>query len=170
MTRIFLDAAPQFGQLAAGLAVAGLGFGLAIVPVTSAVLGHVPARHSGMAAGATNTARQLGAVVGVTVLGAMVSAAMARGLAADLDRNPLLSQIKTVILGAFKTGGDMAKGLDFANPSPLMAPFVESTAAAFRDGIHLALVTSAVLILISAGTGLLPDRSVVPGTAAASRR
>jgi MFS family permease len=155
----FLDAAPVFGQLAVSLAIAGLGFGLAIVPVTSAVLTHVPGEHSGMAAGATNTARQLGAVVGVTVLGALVSAAMTRGLAADLGANPLLSQVKDVILGAFKTGGDQAKGLDFAHPNALMAPFVESTSAAFRSGIHLALAVSAALIVLSAGMTLFTARS-----------
>jgi len=158
-TLLFLDATPGFGQLAVSLAVAGLGFGLAIVPVTSAVLTHVPGQHSGMAAGATNTARQLGAVVGVTVLGALVSAAMTRGLAADLGANPLLSQVKDVILGAFMTGGERAKGLDFAHPDALMAPFVESTAAAFRSGIHLALAASAALILLSAMMTLITGRS-----------
>ncbi|MEO7127031.1 MAG: MFS transporter [Nakamurella sp.] len=157
-TRVFLDATPGFVELAASLAVAGLGFGLAIVPVTSAVLTNVPGDHSGMAAGATNTARQLGAVVGVTVLGALVSAAMTRGLSADLDSSPLLSRVKDVILGAFKTGGDQAKGLDFAHPDPLMAPFVESTAAAFRSGIHLALTVSAVLIIVSAAMTMFSVR------------
>lgn len=156
---LVLDATPIFGELAAVLALAGLGFGLAIVPVTSVVLTRVPGEHSGMAAGATNTARQLGAVVGVTVLGALVSAAMTRGLAADLGANPLLSQVKDVILGAFKTGGERAKGLDFAHPDPLMAPFVQSTAEAFRSGIHLALGVSAALIVVSAGMTLFTARS-----------
>ena len=158
LTRVFLTATPGFASLAMSLAVAGLGFGLAVVPVTAAVLTHVPATHSGMAAGATNTARQLGAVVGVTVLGALVSATMTRTLGADLGKNPLLSGVKDIILSAFKTGGDAAKGLDFAHPNPLLAPFVESTARAFRDGIHVALVVSAALIVVSAGMTLFSPR------------
>jgi predicted MFS family arabinose efflux permease len=55
---------PHFWLLAARLAVAGLGIGAAIVPVTSIVLELVPAEHSGMAASNTNTARQLGVVFG----------------------------------------------------------------------------------------------------------
>lgn len=166
-TRVLLDEAPAFGELAMALAVAGLGFGLAVVPVTSAVLTQVPQERSGMAAGATNTARQLGAVVGVTVLGALVSGAMSWGLAADLGNSPLLAPAKDLILNAFMTGGDSAKGLDFAHPTALMAPFVQSTAAAFRDGIHLALTVSAVLIVISALLTLLlgGDRQPVPGRA-----
>ncbi|WP_280269083.1 MFS transporter, partial [Nocardia wallacei] len=50
--------------LAAAMAVAGLGFGVAVVPLTSAVLSGVPAEHSGMAAAVTNTMRQVGAAVG----------------------------------------------------------------------------------------------------------
>lgn len=154
-TRVFLDAEPSFATLTVALAIAGLGFGLAVVPVTAAVLSHMPGTHSGMAAGATNTARQLGAVVGVTVLGAIVSATMARGLDKDLAANPVLAMVKDTILTAFKTGGEQAKGLDFANPSPIMAPFVESTAAAFRNGIHLSLTVSAALIVIAAVLTLL---------------
>ena len=55
------------------LPIAGIGFGMALVPVTSAALTVVPPERSGMAASATNTSRELGAVVGVAVLGSMVN-------------------------------------------------------------------------------------------------
>ena len=63
-----------FAQLSWSLAIAGLGFGVALVPVTSAALSTVPAERSGMAASATNTSRELGAVFGVAVLGAVLNA------------------------------------------------------------------------------------------------
>lgn len=164
LTRVFLDAAPAFAELATALAVAGLGFGFAVVPVTSAVLAHMPAAQSGMAAGATNTARQLGAVVGVTVLGALVSSTMSRSLGADLGANPLFGGVKDAILSAFYSGGDAAKGLDFAHPGPLIAPLVDATATAFRSGIHLALLASAAIIVISAAVTILPRRAGVRET------
>ncbi|HXA30750.1 MAG TPA: MFS transporter, partial [Acidimicrobiales bacterium] len=55
------------------LALAGIGFGIAIVPVTSSALSSVPSEHSGMAASATNTSRELGAVAGVAILGSVVN-------------------------------------------------------------------------------------------------
>jgi hypothetical protein len=64
------------------------------------------------------------------------------------------------------TGGERAKGLDFAHPDALMAPFVESTAAAFRSGIHLALAVSAALIVVSAGMTLFTARSRDAGSLA----
>ncbi len=60
--------------LAAALAVAGLGLGLALVAVTAAVLSIVPAERSGMAASTVNTSRQLGGVLAVAILGAVVNA------------------------------------------------------------------------------------------------
>jgi MFS family permease len=47
-----------FGQLSWSLAIAGAGFGITLVPVTSAALDAVPAEHSGMAASATNTSSE----------------------------------------------------------------------------------------------------------------
>jgi EmrB/QacA subfamily drug resistance transporter len=61
------------GQIGWTMFIAGVGVGTAMVPVTSASLGSVPAKHSGMAASATNTFRELGAVVGVAVLGSIVN-------------------------------------------------------------------------------------------------
>ena len=69
LTEHYLTGDHPFWALAVTLAVAGAGFGIAVVPVTSAVLSAIPAAHSGMAASAANTARQVGAVVGVAVLG-----------------------------------------------------------------------------------------------------
>src|SRR3984885_11628393 len=61
------------GQSGWTMFLAGTGVGMAMVPITSAALGSVPAKHSGMAASTTNTFRELGAVVGVAVLGSIVN-------------------------------------------------------------------------------------------------
>ena len=68
----------SFATLASALALAGLGFGIAVVPVTSVALAVVPPEHSGMAAGATTTSRELGSVVGVAVLGSLSTASDGR--------------------------------------------------------------------------------------------
>jgi EmrB/QacA subfamily drug resistance transporter len=72
----------QSGDLALlpGLIVAGVGVGLATPPLVSSAMAAVPARSAGMAAGAVNTARQLGFTFGVAVLGGVFSARVARVL------------------------------------------------------------------------------------------
>jgi EmrB/QacA subfamily drug resistance transporter len=165
MTRFYLTTTPAFGDLAVSLALAGLGFGVAVVPLTAAVLGHVPAAFSGMAAGATNTARQLGSVVGVTALGALVSATITRDFGRNLDQRGVPEGLKEAILGILQTGGSGAAGLDIANPPKSIAPLVHSATAAFRTGLHLALIVSAGLILVAAvSTAISPRAALDPET------
>src|SRR6185437_5514646 len=67
-----LTATTSVAALSWPLAIAGLGFGIALVTMTAAVLGLVPPEQSGMAASTVNTSRELGGVFGVAVLGAVV--------------------------------------------------------------------------------------------------
>ncbi|MFE6774758.1 MFS transporter [Streptomyces sp. NPDC057702] len=64
-----VDGDAGWAELAPGLAVAGLGVGLATPVLISAALGLVPAARSGMASGAVNTSRQFGYALGIAVLG-----------------------------------------------------------------------------------------------------
>jgi EmrB/QacA subfamily drug resistance transporter len=165
LTRHYLTAEPRFAALSVVLAVAGFGFGIAVVPLTAAVLGHVPAAFSGMAAGATNTARQLGAVVGVAALGALVSATITNDFSANLDQRGVPSAIKDTIINLLQTGGSGAAGLDLAHPDPSIKSLVDAATAAFRTGLHTALLVSAVLILVSAAlTAVMPRSALAPDT------
>jgi EmrB/QacA subfamily drug resistance transporter len=150
IARWVLTADPAFGALAVVLAIAGLGFGIAVVPLTAAVLGHVPAARSGMAASATNTARQLGSVFGVAALGAIVNAHLTSDFGSSLERQGTSGSLKKYILNLLETGGRDAAGVDIAHPPALIAPLVNEATAAFRTGLHAALLVSAALILCAA--------------------
>jgi EmrB/QacA subfamily drug resistance transporter len=158
LARHALTAHPSFTALAVVLAVAGVGFGIAVVPLTAAVLGHVPAAHSGMAASATNTSRQIGAVVGVTALGALVNSHLTGDLARRLNDLGITGSVQSLIVNAVETGGGSQGGsIDIAHPPKLLRPIVDAATAAFRNGLHQALLASAVLILVAAAlTALVP--------------
>jgi EmrB/QacA subfamily drug resistance transporter len=165
LTRSTIDASPVFGMLAIVLAVAGVGFGIAVVPLTAAVLGHVPAAHSGMAAGATNTARQLGAVIGVAALGGLVNAHLTSDFGHSLQRQGIGGGGKDFIISMLQTGGSQAAGFDIAHPPALIKPLVDAATAAFRSGLHAALLVSAALILLGAlVTALMPRAALAPDT------
>jgi predicted MFS family arabinose efflux permease len=59
-------------DVSAGMAVAGLGTGLAVTPLTQLALDQVSSERSGMAAGVLQTARPFGVTIGVTALGLAV--------------------------------------------------------------------------------------------------
>ena len=93
-----------YATLAPSLALAGLGFGVAVVPVTSVALGVVPPEHSGMAAGATTTSRELGSVVGVAVLGSLVNGHLTVDLTRRLAQLGIPAGFRTVVINAVETG------------------------------------------------------------------
>jgi MFS transporter, DHA2 family, methylenomycin A resistance protein len=68
-------AAPHtaYGVLVVPLAAAGLGMSLTMPAATAAVMGSAPAEHAGLASGVVNTARQVGGVIGVALLGTLVA-------------------------------------------------------------------------------------------------
>lgn len=63
-------------DVAAGMAVAGLGTGLAVTPLTQLALDQVPTERSGMASGVLQTSRPVGVTIGVTALGLAVPGEM----------------------------------------------------------------------------------------------
>ena len=67
-----------------GLGVTGLGVGLATPTLASAAMAAVPPRNMGMAAGAVNTARQLGLALGIAVLGTIYQDHLPTGPASAL--------------------------------------------------------------------------------------
>jgi EmrB/QacA subfamily drug resistance transporter len=142
-------------QLGWTLPIAGLGFGIALVPVTSTPLTMVPPEHSGMAASATNTSRELGAVFGVAVLGALVNAQLTGQLADRLKAIGLPHQFQSLVIGAVTSGGVPSGGsasTHSSNPAiqHTIDKVIDAAYGAFGTGLHQALVISAILILSGA--------------------
>jgi hypothetical protein len=92
------------GQIGWTMFPAGVGVGMALVPVTSASLGSVPAEHSGMAASTTNTFRELGAVVGVAALGSIVNGQLTVNLVRRLTAIGIPKAFQFIVVSAVTTG------------------------------------------------------------------
>lgn len=163
VARFLLVTTPSYGGLITVLAAAGLGFGIVVVPLTAAVLGHVPAERSGMAASATNTARQLGSVVGVAALGAIVNGFVTHDFVATLRARGSGQGTIDYIVGLIQTGGRDARQIDLAHPPEVIKALVDAAAQAFRTGLHVALFVAAGLMLVAAAvTALVPRAAMSP--------
>ncbi|MRH89621.1 MFS transporter [Nocardia sp. SYP-A9097] len=152
LTREMLDITPEFGPLALSLMLAGLGFGVAVVPLTSAVLSGVPPEHSGMAAATTNTMRQVGAVVGVAALGSLVNSFLNADLVDRLDQLGIPANFQAIVIDAIETGRVPAGGDASASAAygPIVDQVITATYAAFHRGLEVALLVSAIMILAAA--------------------
>jgi EmrB/QacA subfamily drug resistance transporter len=71
---------PVVWWLIPGLAVAGIGNGLVIAPVTTVVLAGVDRRDAGAASGVLNTAQRVGQALGTAILGLVLFTALATAL------------------------------------------------------------------------------------------
>ncbi|HEY3630510.1 MAG TPA: MFS transporter [Jatrophihabitantaceae bacterium] len=69
-----LSAGSSWPVLILGLIIVGIGVGFAAPTLVSTAMGAVPLQRGGMAAGAVNTARQLGFAFGIAVLGSVFQA------------------------------------------------------------------------------------------------
>lgn len=153
ITRSLLGVQPHFVPLMLALAVAGAGFGMAVVPLTAAVLHHTPADHAGMAAAVTNTIRQVGAVVGVAALGGLVNAHLTTDLMAKLGQLGVPSALQGFVIDAIEQGDVPTNGApgQVAQHGSIVSKVIQATFTAFRDGLREALLVSAVLMVLAAG-------------------
>jgi hypothetical protein len=144
------------------LPIAGIGFGITLVPVTSVPLTVVRPERSGMAASATNTSREMGAVFGVAILGAVVNAKLSGGLAARLKAIGIPPNFQSLVLKAVTNGGvgnggaaTQAEHSKNAVVAKIATKVVNAAYQAFGSGLHVALVISGILLLLGAGVAAL---------------
>lgn len=138
--------------LALSLTVAGLGFGTTVVPVTSIALAVVPQQHSGMAAASTNTARALGVIASVSVLGSYLNAQLTSGLGTKLARLGVPPVFRHVVISAVETGGvpgGSSIAADTKTFGPLVAKVVTAAYGAFHRGLTISLIIAGALIIVS---------------------
>ena len=153
LTDAFLTPTSGLSTLGWTLALAGIGFGIAIVPVTSSALSAIPPEHSGMAASATNTSRELGAVVGVAALGSVVNGQLTNNLVGQLAAIGIPAQYRSEVVTAVTTG-NISGPATAASKNPAIASIVhrvvEAAYGAFSHGMDLSLMAAAALMLLGA--------------------
>ncbi len=149
---LLLRSSPPSAWLMASLALAGVGFSLSVVPITAVTLGEVPANRSGMAASATNTARELGAVLGVAVLGALVNANLNGDLVGRLRALHIPSNFIAVVINAIETGSvpsGVAPQSGGSGVAGIENKVIQAAYGAFHAGLNEALVVATACMVLA---------------------
>lgn len=172
LTAQALSPHPDFVPLAGALLLVGIGIGLAVVPTTFSAVDAVPASRAGMASSAVNTSREIGAVVGTAVLGAIVNASLIAHLDAKLDSLgiPTLKQIliPLVLHGGAGLEGSAAATQSLGGVGEQLLPAVYD---AFHAALRECLVASAIIVALAgliAGVMLTPANRQAPAARAAA--
>jgi len=150
LTAVTISPNPGYAQLAVALALTGAGVGSTVVPITSSAMSAVPPQRSGMAASAANTSREIGAVIGVAVLGMLVNAQLNAHLVASLRRLGIPANFQAIVITAIETGtlpsSRSASHAGPANQARLVHEVINAAYSAFYAGLHAALFLSAGLV------------------------
>jgi hypothetical protein len=147
---------PSSGLASIGwtLALAGIGFGMAIVPVTTSALAVIPPEHSGMAASMTNTSRVLGAVAGVAVLGSVVNGQLTVDLVRRLTAIGIPKAFQSQVITAVTTGSFSQQASAAVGGNKHLQVIVDRVVSAafgaFSNGLDIALMMAGSLMFVSA--------------------
>jgi EmrB/QacA subfamily drug resistance transporter len=149
---VLLTPHASIAPLAGALALVGLGFGAALVTVTATVLALVPPERSGTAASTLNTSRQLGGVLGVAVLGAIVDSKLTSSLDARLAQIGIPKGFRGFIVSAVERGQAPNDPSKVTNPAArgheaLVTKVIAAAESAFGSGLHACLALAAAMLL-----------------------
>jgi EmrB/QacA subfamily drug resistance transporter len=138
-----------FWRVAVGTAVIGLGMGMMMAPASLQISGSVPPQFASMASALNSVIRELGGVLGIAVLGTVVSSAYRSAVGTDLG--PAHNDLPT------------AHGMAASLPEPAAQHVIEVADKAFTDAMDRGA-------LIAAGVALLMALAVLLVRPAAPRR
>jgi EmrB/QacA subfamily drug resistance transporter len=137
------DATPYWILLLVFLPFSG-GMGLTLAPMTASIMSAVPPRRAGMGSAMNDATRELGAALGVAVLGSIAASRYGAHI------SPAVSHLDA---GQQATAtGSIAGAINVASSLPAQAAAVLTDAAhqAFLSGVHLACLVGAVLAFAAA--------------------
>jgi hypothetical protein len=151
-----MEPGTSYLYLGAVLFLTGFGVGTAFVPATDTVMGAVPQANAGLASAINDAGRQVGAALGIAVLGALTNAAYTAGIAGPASR--LSTDLGTLVRASAGAALQLADQIGGPGGDAMR----EAVTAAFTDGFRLAMLAGAGMMAAGAILILrhLPSRDV----------
>jgi EmrB/QacA subfamily drug resistance transporter len=129
----------------------GIGFGLMITPQTAAVLSATPPTRVGLGSSVNNTSRQVGASLGVAVLGSVVLQQFSSNIASQLAQRGVPASIGAAIASKIASAGAQASQVQLAGRLPLPAAALhQAINQAFVDALHVSFLIGGITMLVTA--------------------
>ncbi|MEV2212907.1 DHA2 family efflux MFS transporter permease subunit [Streptomyces sp. NPDC050997] len=128
-----------YGFTALWLSIAGLGFGFALIPAMNGALGALPRDRAGSGSGLLMTLRQVGAAIGIALLGSLL---------ADTFRDRL--DVTGLSARAADTAGDSVVAAHLVAQQSGSADLLASANSAYTHGMGIVLLVCGIAALVSA--------------------
>ena len=143
-----LGAGSGYGPVALGLAVIGVGNGLAMAPATASIMGSLPPGKFGVGSAMNDTTRMVGGALGVAVIGSVLNAAYASSI------GPAVAGLPAAAAAAASNSVGAATQVA-AQLGTAGGPLAAAAHAAFIDGLGTAVLVSIGFTLAGALVALL---------------
>ncbi|MFI2430616.1 MFS transporter [Streptomyces sp. NPDC018693] len=148
-----------YGFIALWLTLTGLGFGFALVPAMTAALETLPGDRAGSGTGLLMTLRQVGAAIGIAVLGSLLSGAFRDRLDVTGLPGPAADTARESVVAARLVAGRTGS-----------ADLATSASSAYVHGMGVVLIVCGVAALVAAllAAAFLPTTSTAEEPAVAA--
>jgi len=153
----------SYGRLVIAMCLSALGMGFTMSPATNSVLGSIPVSQSGVGSAMNNATRQVGAALGVAVLGTVLNSTYISKINAVKWPAQLPAQALEAIRNSIQGAHVAAQSI----PSPQLSKMiVDQSNQAFASGSARALLVGAIIMAVSSIVTLLilPNRVQPPDT------
>jgi EmrB/QacA subfamily drug resistance transporter len=134
------------------LAILGIGLGVVIPSATAAIVSTADIEHAGAASGVQQTANQIGSLLGVAILGAVMSSAAASAFRGLLQSGTMPSKAVDALL--IQGGSGIGQGIPPALPADAAPELVRAvsaaTSSAFMSGMHAAMMAGVAIAVAGA--------------------
>jgi EmrB/QacA subfamily drug resistance transporter len=153
--------------------LSGIGIGLAVAPVTSAVMATAPKERVGNASGVLSTMRQVGSLMGIAILGAVLQNRVTANITSGIDAaQGIPADVKKMIIAA-ATGGGLQMGAPkgVAGMPAAAAAMMETLFQGwFTDAVASAFMVAVILAVIGGLCALLLRRNAKAAAVASPER
>lgn len=161
-----VDANTSTLQIVSIMCFFGLAGGLGLVPLTDIVMASVPADEAGVASAVNDVSRELGAALGIAVIGSVVSGAYRSNVEQGLG-----GSVPAEVVHGASEGLGVATALAGSLPPEIAGSVLQVANAGFVDAMGIGILLSAALMVapIAIAALFLPGRNR-PAVAAADIR
>jgi hypothetical protein len=153
-----------FLDLAAGFALFGLGIGFATSQLTNVILSEIDLDKSGVASGANTTVRQVGAALGIAVIGSILTVQTIHHTVSRIrESSAITASVRARAVDAVNATGPSFRPAAHTPPREAAA-LKRALEGGVADGSKVALLFAAALVTIGSFLSLLIPRlgSVTP--------
>lgn len=130
--------------------------GLVMAPVNTVIMAAAPLEKSGAASGIMSTTQQIGSLMGIAILGAVLQSRLISGITASLNNIPALTdEVKATIIDAMNSGG-FSSGMNFNGiPVEYSADIMQIFYSGFADSLNTAMQVAVLFCILGVLVSLL---------------